>query len=387
MPPFQIDEQFLVETAVDLVQIDSRNPSLSPDGPGEAVIGDYVADVLEKLGLSVTTHRLGPDRVNVVGVLKGKGGGRSLMLNGHLDTVGVAGMKEPFSGAIRDGKLYGRGSQDMKGSLAAMLTAVKALVDAGVSLAGDVLLTAVADEEYLSQGTEDIVKHYTADAAVVTEPTDMAICLAHRGFIWYDVETFGRAAHGSRYDEGIDANVRMGRFLARLDRLEQALRQRPPHPLTGPPSLHASIIRGGTEMSIYADHCLLKLERRTIPGERQSEVTRELQDIVDELAQEDPTFKAKLTPSFERLPLEMGADAAIVQVADAALAGRLGETPAHAGATFWTDAALLAAAGIDAILLGPLGSGLHSAEEWVDLPSVVDLAHVLAETCQRFCTT
>jgi acetylornithine deacetylase len=382
---FEVDEQFLARAAVDLVQIDSRNPSLSPDGPGETVIGEYVASVLADLGLEVITHRLGSDRVNVVGVLKGTGGGRSLMLNGHLDTVGVAGMEEPFSAAIRDGKLYGRGSQDMKGSLAAMIAAVKALVDADTSLAGDVIVTAVADEEYLSIGTEDIVKHYTADAAIVTEPTDMAICLAHRGFIWYDVETFGRAAHGSRYDEGIDANMRMGRFLARLDKLEQALRQRPPHPLTGPPSLHASIIQGGTEMSIYADHCLLKVERRTIPGELQPQVTQELQDIIDELAEEDPTFKAKVTVCFERLPLEMGADAPIVQVAEAALAKRLGEAPAHTGATFWTDAALLVAAGIDAILLGPVGAGLHSAEEWVDLSSVVDLAHVLAETCAYFC--
>jgi acetylornithine deacetylase len=384
---FEVDEQFLARTAIDLVQIDSRNPSLSPGGPGEAVIGEYVADTLTELGLDVTTHRLGPDRVNVVGILKGTGGGRSLLLNGHLDTVGVAGMEEPFSGAIRGGKLYGRGSQDMKGSLAAMIAAVKALVDAEISLAGDVMVTAVADEEYLSEGTEDLVKHYTADAAIVTEPTDMAICLAHRGFIWYEVETFGRAAHGSRYDEGIDANMRMGRFLARLDKLEQALRQRPPHLLAGPPSLHASIIRGGTEMSIYADHCLLKVERRTIPGELQPQVTQELQDIIDELAEEDPTFKARVRASFERLPLEMGDDADIVRVAETAVAKRLGEAPAHAGATFWTDAALLAAAGMDVILLGPAGQGLHSAEEWVDLSSVMDLAHILAETCAGFCTT
>lgn len=383
---FEIDEQFLARTAMDLVQIDSRNPSLSPDGPGVTVIGEYVADVLAELGLEVTTHQLGPDRVNVVGILKGTGGGRSLLLNGHLDTVGVEGMEEPFSGAIRDGKLYGRGSQDMKGSLAAMIAAVKAMVDAEIALAGDVLLTAVADEEYLSQGTEDIVKHYTADAAIVTEPTDMAICLAHRGFIWYEVETFGRAAHGSRYDEGIDANMRMGRFLARLDKLEQALRQRPPHPVTGPPSLHASIIQGGSEMSIYADHCLLKVERRTIPGELQPVVTKELQDIIDELAEEDPTFKASVNVAFERRALETQADVDIVGVVESALANRLGEAPPHGGARFWTDAALLAAAGMDAILLGPVGDGLHAAEEWVDLSSVVDLAHVLAETCARFCT-
>ncbi len=385
---FAIDERFLTQTLVDLVQIDSRNPSLAPDGPGEAAIGEYIADTLTKLGLDVTTHELEFDRVNVVGILKGVGGGRSLLLNGHTDTVGVKGLEEPFSGTIRDGKLYGRGSQDMKGSLAAMMAAVKALVDAKISLVGDVMITAVADEEYVSIGTADIVKHYTADAAIVTEPTDLAICRAHRGFIWYEVETIGRAAHGSRYDEGIDANMRMGRFLAELDKLEKALRNsdsRPPHPLAGPPSLHASIIKGGTEMSIYSDHCLLQVERRTTPDESEPQVTQELQDIIDKLATEDPTFRATVKPYVERSPFEIEASADIVRTAEAAVTRRLGKAPAHTGASFWTDAALLAAAGIETILLGPVGHGLHSAEEWVDLSSVLDLAHILAETSVDFC--
>jgi acetylornithine deacetylase len=382
---FVIDEQFLTQTLVDLVQIDSRNPSLAPDGPGEAPIGEYVAGTLTELGLDVTTHQLESARVNVVGILEGTGNGRSLLLNGHLDTVGVEGMEEPFSAAIRDGRLYGRGSQDMKGSLAAMMAAIKALVDAAIPLAGDVIITAVADEEYLSIGTEDVVKHYTADAAIVTEPTDLALCRAHRGFVWYKVETIGRAAHGSRYDEGIDANMRMGRFLAELDKLEKELRQRPPHPLAGPPSLHAPLIKGGTEISIYAARCLLQLERRTIPGESEPQATRELEDIIDTLAKDDPTFKATVEPTFERSPFEIGTDADIVRVVEAAATERLGKAPTHAGATFWTDAALLAAAGIDTVLLGPVGGGLHSAEEWVDLASVLDLAHILAETCVSFC--
>lgn len=380
-----VEKKFLTQTLVDLVQIDSRNPSLAPDGPGEALIGEYVAGTLTRLGLDVTTHELGPGRVNVVGILEGTGDGRSLLLNGHLDTVGVEGMEEPFSAAIRDGRLYGRGSQDMKGSLAAMLAAVKALVDAEISLAGDVIIAAVADEEYLSSGTADIVKHYTADAAIVTEPTDLALCRAHRGFVWYKVKTIGRAAHGSRYDEGIDANMRMGRFLAELDKLEKELRQRPPHPLAGPPSLHASLIEGGTEMSIYAAHCLLQVERRTIPGETEPQATQELLDIVDRLAKDDPTFRATVKPSVERSPFEIEANADIVRILEAAATQRLGKAPTHAGATFWTDAALLAAAGIDTVLLGPIGGGLHSAEEWVDLTSVLDLAHILAETCVGFC--
>ncbi len=375
----RIDADFLTQTLIDLVQINSINPSLSPDGAGEAEIGVYVADALSSLGLAVTTYEIESKRVNVAGRLAGKGNGRSLLWNAHMDTVGVAGMADPFGAVIRDGKLYGRGSQDMKGSLAAQIAAAKALVDAGVELAGDVWVTAVADEEYASIGSDNLVKHVHADAAIVTEPTDLHICRAHRGFIWYDVETFGRAAHGSRYNEGIDANMRMGRFLAELDKLEQELRARPPHPLAGPPSLHAAKIHGGREISVYAAHCQMEIERRTTPGETETGATAELQAIVDRLAA-DPTFKATVKPTFLREPFEIGADAAIVQALAQAEAKWLPAPRPHTGQTFWTDAAILAQAGMDTVLIGPIGAGLHSAEEWVDVQSVVDLAGMLAET-------
>ncbi len=383
---FSIDRNYVVQTLADLVRINSINPSLSADGKGETEIGAYVADALETLGLAVTVYEIEAGRVNTVGILKGTGNGRSLLLNAHLDTVGIEGMTgDPFGAEIRDGRLYGRGAQDMKGSLAAMLGATKALVDGGVTLAGDLLLTAVADEEYTSIGTEDLVKRVTADAAIVTEPSDLTLCRAHRGFIWYDVETFGRAANGSRYQEGIDANMRMGRFLAQLDKLEQELRHRPAHPLTGPPSLHAARIQGGREISIYADHCLLQIERRVAPGETEAQATAELQAIIDQLAADDPTFKATVKPTFERAPLEIGADARIVQTLEQAMVKQLGHTPTHTGQTFWTDAALLAAAGIETVLVGPIGDGLHSAEEWVDIQSVLDLTAILAETASVYC--
>lgn len=383
---FAIDEAYLVRTLADLVRINSVNPSLSPDGRGEVEAGAYVAAALEALGLDVAVYELAPGRVNVVGILPGTGGGRSLLLNAHMDTVGVEGMTiDPFGAEIRDGRLYGRGAQDMKGSLAAMLAATKALVDSGVSLAGDLLVTAVADEEYLSIGTEALVKEITADAAIVTEPTDMRLCRAHRGIIWYQVETFGRAAHGSRFREGVDAIMRMGRFLARLEKLEQELRQRPGHALTGPPSLHAPMIHGGREMSMYADHCVLKIERRTAPGEREPQVTAELQTILDELSREDATFRAELSVILERAPFVVAEDAPIVQVLDDVLGRWMGQKLPHVGQTFWTDAALLTEAGIETVLLGPTGGGLHSAVEWVELASVVDLAAVLAETTYRFC--
>jgi acetylornithine deacetylase len=233
----------------------------------------------------------------------------------------------------------------------------------------------------------DIVKHYRADAAIVTEPTDLKLCRAHRGFIWYRVETHGRAAHGSRYDEGIDAIMRMGRFLSELDKLEQALRQRPPHPLAGPPSLHAALIQGGTEISIYSAHCELKIERRTSPGDIPAQATSELQAIIDRLSANDPTFQAELEMGLVRSPFEIGEQAEIVQALNAACTQRLGKAPEHVGASFWTDAALLAEAGIPTALIGPVGSGLHSAEEWVDLRSANDLAYILVDTAQRFCNT
>jgi acetylornithine deacetylase len=383
---YHIDENFLKKTLSDLIKINSINPKLSPGGGGEAEIGSYIADLLTSIGLDVAVHQIEPGRVNVIGKLKGTGSGRSLVLNAHLDTVGVDGMViDPFQPVIKGDRMYGRGAQDMKGSLAAMISGVKALADHRIELGGDLYFTAVADEEFASIGTEDLVKRLSADAAIVTEPTDLSIGRAHRGFIWFDVETFGRAAHGSRYQEGIDANMRMGRFLAELDHLEKALRHRTPHPLVGPPSLHASRINGGTELSIYAAHCLLQLERRTIPGETVKMATSELEAIIDLLSDQDETFKAKVAPTFYRKPFEISPHAAVVQCVEKAVVDRVGEPPTHTGQTFWTDAALLAEAGMETVLIGPRGGGLHSEEEWVELPSVLDLAYILADAAIDYC--
>lgn len=382
---FTIDEAFLRQVLSEMVQIDSSNPSLTPGSPGEAEIGAYVAKVFEQIGLNVTIHEVEPGRVNVVGILKGTGNGRSLILNGHLDTVSHEGMAEPLSGAVRDGKLYGRGSEDMKSGIAAIIAAAKALVDADITLGGDLLLTTVADEEYASIGTANIIKYYTADAAIITEPTAFTICQAHRGFMWYEIEMMGRAAHGSRYDEGVDAIMHMGRFLAELDKLEQELRQRSPHPLAGVPSLHASIIKGGTEISVYPASCVLEVERRTIPGETEAQVSKEFQDIIDKLSAADPTFNATVKQFLERSPFALYDDAEIIGFTQEACMKRLGKTVPQVGASYWTDAALLGDAGIDTILLGASGEGLHSAEEWVDVQSVIDLAYILADTTINFC--
>lgn len=381
-----VDRSYLEDVLASLVRIDSVNPTLVPGAAGEAEIADYVAGVLQDLGLEVLRHEPEPGRVSVVGRLPGQDKGRSLMLNGHYDTVGVEEMTDPFSAAIKEGRLYGRGAYDMKGAVAAQIAAAKALVDAGATLAGDLLIAAVADEEYASLGTADLLQYYEPDGAIVTEPTGLQVCLAHKGFMWMQVETEGRAAHGSRFDLGVDANLRMGRVLSQLDELEQALRRRPPHALVGPPSLHAATLQGGTQLSMYAARCRLGLERRTVPGESTAQIESEIAAILDRLRAEDETFSATMETLLVREPFEVSPEAAIVQAVTDVAREVLEQEPAHVGDTPWMDSALLAAAGVETVVMGPDGAGAHAAEEWVDVASVEQLATILAGTALRYCS-
>jgi acetylornithine deacetylase len=381
----KIDRDYVQETLVRLVQINSVNPTLLPGAPGEREIAGFIAASLAGLGLTMEIFEPEPGRLSVVGRLAGSGGGRSLMLNAHCDTVDVAGMAEPFSGAIRDGKLYGRGAFDMKGSLAACMAAAKALVDSKSHLRGDVLVAAVADEEYGSLGTSDLIEHIQVDGAIVTEPTALHVCLAHKGYLWIEVEVTGRAAHGSKFELGIDANMKMGAFLHELAILERELRARPPHPLVGPPSLHAAILTGGSGLSTYAAQSIVKIERRTIPGETEVRAVGEIQEIVDKLAEADRDFHATVRAFFVRDPFEVAPSAAIVKAVDKAAAKVLGRPPAHIGDTPWMDSALLQAAGVETVVFGATGAGAHSDVEWVDLESVVNLAEILAEAALDYC--
>jgi len=381
----KIDTEYARETLVRLVQINSVNPTLAPGAPGEREIAGFIAESLKSFGLETEIHEPVPGRTSVLGRLRGGGGGRSLMLNAHCDTVDVAGMVEPFCGAIRDGKVYGRGSFDMKGSLAACMTAAKALADSGARLAGDVLVAAVADEEYGSLGTTDLIQRVRVDGAIVTEPTALEVCLAHKGYLWIEVKVEGRAAHGSKFELGIDANMKMGHFLHRLNELERDLRARAPHPLVGPPSLHAAMLKGGAGLSTYAPSSTVEIERRTVPGETEAQALREIQAIVDSLAASDPDFQAAVRPFFVRNPFEVSPAAPIVRAVDAAAQRVLGRKPAHIGDTPWMDAALLQSAGVETVVCGAKGAGAHSDVEWVDLDSVMKLAEILAESAREYC--
>jgi acetylornithine deacetylase len=273
----------------------------------------------------------------------------------------------------------------MKGSLAACVGACAALVRAGARHAGDILLAAVADEEHSSLGTMDIAARYTVDGAIVTEPTSLRICLAHKGFEWIEVVTHGRAAHGSRPDLGIDANMRMGRVLAGLERLSERLASGRRHALVGPASLHAALLEGGTGLSTYAAESRLSIERRTIPGETREQVEAEIAGILDELRRADASFQATTHHILSRPPFEARSESPLVATLARAATAVLGSEPEFVGETPWMDSALLAAAGADTVVMGPHGEGAHAAVEWVDLASVHALAKVLAQTAIEYC--
>ncbi len=373
----------LAELLSSLVSIDSTNPDLIPGAAGEAEIAQAVAGWLQRAGLDVRLIESKAGRPNVVAVAHGRGDGRSLLLNGHMDTVGKGGFVGAHSPRIENGRLYGRGAYDMKGGLAACMAALAQAAQR--NLRGDVILTAVVDEEYASMGTATVVETVHADAAIVAEFTELQVVLAHKGFIWFDIETTGRAAHGSRPDLGVDAIAHMGRVLAQLEDLDRALRSGPTHPLLGSGSLHAGLIRGGQELSSYPEHCTLSLERRTLPGESVEEVETGLVELLRAQRRLDPGFRASLKRGLSRSPLELPEDAPIAQAVQRAATQVLGHPAPMAGVPFWTDAAILSAASIPALLFGPAGAGAHAAEEWVDLASVEACAQVYLATAQEWC--
>jgi acetylornithine deacetylase len=368
----------------ELVAVNSVNPTLVPGAPGEREIADLIAAEMRRGGLDVSIETVADGRPNVVGVLEGRARGRTLMFCGHTDTVGVAGMTDPFTPVERDGRLYGRGAQDMKGGVAAMIAAATSIAARGALDSGRLVVACVVDEEHSSIGADALVKSWRADAAVVTEPTNLEIAVGHKGFAWVDIVVEGKAAHGSRPADGQDAILRLGRVLCRLEALDRALQARPPHPLVGTGSLHASIIEGGRELSTYPDRAVLHMERRILPSEAESIAVEEVREILDGLAREDATFRGAASAVFSRPAYEIGTDHDLPQRLATALS-RVGGEPRITGASFWTDAAVLGHAGIPSVLFGPGGAGLHATEEYVIVADVQRCRDALVELALTFC--
>ncbi len=369
-----------------LVAIDSRNPSLVPGGPGEQACAEFLATVLSGWGFAVSLDQIAPGRANVVARI-GPVGRTPLVLNGHLDVVGTDGMSHPpFVATRRGGDLYARGSSDMKGGVAAMCVAAARAAARG-SLHSEIIIAAVCDEEFASIGTRALLERgLHASGAIITEPTRLAVVPAHKGFAWIDIAVHGHAAHGSRYDVGVDANLHAALLLAALDRHEQETLTTRTHPLLGRASRHAATIAGGTGWSTYAESCALRIERRTVPGETGAQVLAEVQDAIATLSRERRGFRADATLVCAQPPLDLALDAPLVQAmvracAAEGLPGRID------GLSCWTDAALFAEAGIPALCFGPGDiARAHSATEWVELSQIEQATTVLERVCAQWGT-
>ena len=372
------------ELLKDLVSINSVNPDLVPGAVGEIEIADFCASWFAARGFEVHRLEARKGRPSIVGIRRGRGGGRSLMFNGHIDTVTLAGYAgNPLEARIEDGKLFGRGAFDMKSGVAAMMVAAERAASHG--LAGDILVACVADEEYASIGTAEVAARFKADAAIVTEPSHLELTLAHKGFVWFEVIVEGRAAHGSRPELGVDAIAKAGHFLVALEAYGEKLLAGKGHPILHTGSVHASIIKGGEELSSYPAQCRISIERRTIPGETAESVEAEFRALLDKIKAEVKDFRYRLECGLERVPFEAKTDEPIVASLRKHATEALGRAPKIRGEPFWTDCAILKEAGIPCLLFGADGAGAHAATEWATTDSVETLARVLEATAVEFC--
>jgi acetylornithine deacetylase len=365
-----------------LVRIDSVNPSLDPDGAGEAQIAAYVARWGRSAGLRVEVLEGTAGRPSVI-VRGGRDhGGRRLLLCGHLDTVSLAGTPDGLTPRVEGDRLYARGAYDMKAGLAAALTACRDAALAGIN--GEVVVAAVADEELASLGIQEVLTHLDAagiDGAVVTEPTERQVGTAHRGFIWTEFTITGVAAHGSRPHLGADAILAAGHHLVALDHLNRFLRSRP-HPVLGPGNLHASLISGGTGESTIPDRCVFTVERRTLPGETLEHLEGDIADLIERCQPADPRITVNARTLLYRPPMETPATARIVQ----ALLTAAGPGTSTAPMSYWADSAFLATAGIPTVLYGPEGEGAHADTEWVSRSGTSTATTVLTRLAKDFCS-
>ena len=381
----------LIELLSRLVAIDSVNPTLVADAPGERAITDVVSGWLAARGVVVTevaADRAGEDRPSLLCRVPGSGAGRSLMLYAHTDTVGVAGMSSPFTPAVRGGALHARGAYDMKGSLAVIMRVAASV--AAEPCSGDLWLMLVADEESDSRGAEAALGELARqgvrpDACVVTEPSDLRLMVGHRGFATGTIVTRGRAAHTARREDGVDAIAMMARVIVALEDLDARLDAEPGHPLLGRSAVVASLVRGGSELFTYPAASEAEFVWRTLPGQSRASLEAELARIFRTLKDRDPRFDAATQWRLWRDPMLIDEAAPVARAVTQAAGEVLGHAPEVSAAPWWTDAALIQAAGIPAVIFGPPGGGIHAADEWVDLEGLAILERTLLSLTRRFC--
>ena len=373
-----------------LVSIDSVSPSLVPDAVGEGLIASHLADRLEAAGYAVrlVPAASDPRRVSLIAERTGSRPGRTVVLNGHLDTVGVEGMPAPFTPRIESGRLYGRGSSDMKGGVAGLVVAAEQL--AAADAPGTIIVALVADEEDASVGAEAVLldlANRKMDLCLIAEPTWLDIAAAHRGYAVVDIAFRGKAAHSSQPDEGIDTIRATGRLLTAIADADDALRRQPQHPQLSHGSLAATVVRAGSATFTVAAAADIAVERRMLPGESPAHALEEVRALVDPITAATPGLESEVLLTHARDAWQADASGAAAEFTDllsAALRSAGSAAPATAGAPYWMESALWQAAGVPTVVCGPAGGGLHAVDEWVEVAQLERFAVAVTDAVGRF---
>lgn len=373
-----VDEAAVTASLGEMVAIESVNPFDDQPSPGhrEQEFADYFCARLEALGLEVTRRDVVAGRPNICGRLKGCGNGRSIMLTGHMDTVGVDGYDAAFEPRVEDGRLHGRGACDMKGALAAYLEVARVLRETGTALQGDLLIGTVCDEEHLMLGSKDWGPNWPhADFGIIGEPTELAVCPAHKGQTCLLIRTFGKAVHSSMPERGENAIIRMARIIAAFDDYNAELAARAPHALCGHGRFSPGVIHGGTIASAVPDFCELEVDRRLLPGETHEQIIAEYRARIDPLVEQDPTFRYEIAgPTVGVGALDIPADAEIVQTLSQAVERVTGKAAAIDAFPGGTDAPNM---GFPCIICGPGAlAQAHTTNEFVETRQLADAARV-----------
>lgn len=387
-------EQEVIDLLIKLVSIPSHEGIENQESETAGAIYDFFV----REGIDAELIPVVDGRCNVIATLRGTGGGKTLLLTGHTDTVPPYDMPDPYEVRIADGNLYGRGVVDMKGQLACMMMAIAAIKRAGIRLSGDLIFGALIDEEAKSLGTRAWLQSCAKlpDAAIVGETSNMDICIGHRGLEWFEFTFYGRTVHGGRQKEGINAIRKAMMFISRLENdLIPKIGRKTPHPVIGSPSMNYGLIRGGTQPSTVAGECILQMDRRWIPGERFPDIVQEYQQIIDELSAEDPQFKADIKvmeisymdDQYIHEVMDTDPGEPIVKAAVKAIEKVTGEKAIIKPFTAWTDGGLISYYGkVPTIVLGPGEmESAHSATEHIPVDSLVPAALIYAAIAQEFC--
>ncbi len=381
-----IDEDLLVRLTKEMVAIESH--PLIPCQ--ETAVAEYIKRFFDEAGIPCSLNEVQDGRSNVTAVLDSGVPGRTLMLNGHMDTVKADGMEKAFEPWIEDGKLYGRGTSDMKGPLASMMVAMKALKEAGIFKAGKVIFTGVCDEEQNSIGTIDVLESgITCDAAIVGEPTALHVCNGNRGLEWFKFHFIGRSVHGGEQEKGINAIRKAVDFITALD--EKLI----PEVKAKGGTVNYGVIHGGTQLSTVAGECDVYVDRRYTAEETYDEMTQTFRDLLDELAEKDPQFRCEMEvldvsvmkDGYVHEPAFTDLDEDIVRITKKYSSEVIGEDYDIEFFKAWTDAGLLSTYGwIPVIIMGPgLMENCHALHEYIPVEHLTEAALIYALTAAEFC--